>query len=569
MASYSHKKLKDQMLRLDAAPVEPEVFAQWTDASAHLRFLQANAPPGEIVIYGSGPFSLIQSIVVPNDALATAKKSDLLAWSCNPYTSAASYCYGGGRQNMWIDRTTTRGSEVLNAGADLVFGRTFEGWSGDGRTYFELNQKFAHLAGIHWRPEYGSYCHYDRNGDLEHVVSITTRSDREDVALVSFTWPKLEEYLVIADCSLVRMFDFTLVRRDSFAGWSPGPEEIVEQRDDLFYRRKLSGEAGYTRGVQIIRARHTPDQIDARVMAGWSGREDEQYVEFVARDWRNRTVVKISTDPAATTNYFEAAQNNLPFELSPAFFRPEVLSKYKTDREKYTLGERDIQCRAVWSLRGYDVNEAGQIHAYICDLARLPYSEQLHWLSFNEEPKAGISERALVNDFEGEFVSFMHPREEILGILTRWRDRKVEWWTLRDEDLLSRANPPLTSSKDEWGDAIMDLSKLVVEGFDLKFIRSKLDQAAIGYTPQEQSISLLEKFLRHAHSEGRSVQLAGMRGAQHIRSKVKGHAGSSEGKQLAHDAISNHGSFADHFRHVCGLIAAELEIIERAFGEAL
>jgi hypothetical protein len=46
-----------------------------------------------------------------------------------------------------------------------------------------------------------------------------------------------------------------------------------------------------------------------------------------------------------------------------------------------------VSCRSAWHLPGYDVNEAGQIHAYICDLRQLPYSEQLYWQSFNVEPK--------------------------------------------------------------------------------------------------------------------------------------------------------------------------------------
>ena len=55
-------------------------------------------------------------------------------------------------------------------------------------------------------------------------------------------------------------------------------------------------------------------------------------------------------------------------------------------------------------LNSYDVNEAGQVHAYISDLQALPNQEQVYWQSFNEEPKAKISERAFKNDFEGEWA---------------------------------------------------------------------------------------------------------------------------------------------------------------------
>ena len=125
-----------------------------------------------------------------------------------------------------------------------------------------------------------------------------------------------------------------------------------------------------------------------------------------------------------------------------------------------------MSCRAAWHLEGIDVNEAGQVHAYICYLRRLPYAEQLHWLSFNEPPKAGISQRAFINDFKGEFVFFTDSLQQVMSIVRRWRDDKVVWWTLRDERLLERVNTPLTASRDEWAEAFMDLAKLVVEGFE-------------------------------------------------------------------------------------------------------
>jgi hypothetical protein len=137
------------------------------------------------------------------------------------------------------------------------------------------------------------------------------------------------------------------------------------------------------------------------------------------------------------------------------------------------------------------VNEAGQVHAYICDLRDLPYSEQLHWASCNEPPKDTISKRAFINDIKGEFVTFMHPREEIIGMMTRWDRSGVRWWTLRDEGLLHRANPPLTASRDEWANAFMDLSQLIAEGFEVKEIRKALQDKSITFDQKDQSIVLL------------------------------------------------------------------------------
>jgi hypothetical protein len=90
------------------------------------------------------------------------------------------------------------------------------------------------------------------------------------------------------------------------------------------------------------------------------GHKETKSIALIAHDWRNKRIARISTDLKATTNYLEAHGNSLPFELAPAFFRPDVILKYKTDKDKYTVGERDITFRASWRLEAFDINEAGQ-----------------------------------------------------------------------------------------------------------------------------------------------------------------------------------------------------------------
>jgi hypothetical protein len=471
---------------------------------------------------------------------------------------------GGGRDDVWVERGLSgTGSQTLKDAVQLLFGRTFEGWTGSGRTYYELHQEYAHLTGIHWRPESRAYCRFNEHGDLEPVVSVTGREDRgSSIALVSFKWRPLEEYLAATKSSIVRMFDFTLLRRSGFSGWSDVPTQGTSESPDLFYsRRIMPGYAAYTRGVQILRPRRPPHAIFTGIADGWFGRDNKQYAEFIAYDWRNKRVTKISTDPEATTNYFQAPGSSLPFELSPAFFRPEVLLKYKADRDKYTVGDRDVSCRAAWHLEAIDVNQAGQVHAYICYLRRLPYAEQLHWLSFNEPPRASISERAVMNDFRGTWISFEHPLGRVISIVRRWRDAKATWWILRDEKLLERVNTPLTASRDEWAEAYMDLAKLVVEGFETKTIRARLDALQVSYDKEDKTIALLEKLLT-AKTGGQIQRLDGLRTVQRLRSKAKGHAGGSEAEQLAQDALMEHESFANHFQHVCARVVVELEALE-------
>ena len=567
MHNYDHKKLIEAITRLDALPSEQDKYAEWITAKAHLSFLRENACSDELVIFANGEYSYVDSIVVPKKVLAKISPDCLDQWHFSSYSSIAGYVYGGGKKKVWIERGVRNGYDGKKEGTQLVFNRTFEGWDGLGRNYIEVNQEYTHITGIHWRPERRAYCRFDMRGDLEATVSVTTQEDKgSEITLVTFRWDALEEYLSASDAVLLRRFDFTLLRRDQFNGWPQESPESFQEPNELYYHRLvLPGHAAYTAGRQVVRPRRPAKAIYQGIKDGSRDTGEKKYAEFVAYDWRNKSIAVISTSPQATTNYFKAKGNLLPFELSPAFFRPEVLSKYKTDRDKYTLTERDVACRSAWHLKGIDVNEAGQVHAYICDLRCLPYEEQLHWLSYNEQPKAPISRRAIINDFHGEFIDFSETPAQVISTIQRWHDKKVPWWGLRDEKLLQRVNTPLTSSRDEWAEAFMDLAKLVVEGFETTSIRVKLDEEKLSYSKEDRTIALLERLLNKNVPAGDAKKLVGLRTVQHLRSKTKGHVGGSEAEVIAQQALLDHDTFSNHFKHICGLVVEDLATIETLF----
>ena len=439
---------------------------------------------------------------------------DLLDCSADPYHALAGYCWGGGRDDVWIERSDAiSGSKTIKGSRQLLFARTIPESADRERLYYEVSQEYAHITELHFLRERDAYCRFDKHGDLEHVVSLTTKRTPQGVSLVTFKRDPLEEYLAASSSVLVRMFDFTLLNRSAFTAWPDTPEDLVRERD-LFYHQKVDGKrAAYTNGVQIIFPRKTKTELFAAITGDQVFDGSPQYVEFTALDWRNKRVTNISTDPRATTNYFQTAGNTRPFELSPAFFRPDVLLKYKSDTDKYVVDNRDIRCRSAWELRDYDINDAGQVHAYICDLSRLPYEEQLYWKSFNEEPKSGISERAYINDFKGEPVELTDPLLRIKRLLNRWRDKRVPWWTLRDDAAITHVTTPRTRSRDEWARAFSNLAKLVIEGFELRAIRARLSEMGIEWTKEERSLALLQRALsrdaRRAKRE--ALQVLGLR----------------------------------------------------------
>src|SRR5690606_1327356 len=125
------------------------------------------------------------------------------------------------------------------------------------------HQEYAHLSEIHWRPEKRAYCRFDENGDIEAIVSITTREDKEsNISLVSFRWEPLQEYLIATDSSLVRLFDFTLFRSSEFNGWpSKPPQKFYDSEKLFFHQLVIPNTAAYTRGVQVISPRRQNDDV--------------------------------------------------------------------------------------------------------------------------------------------------------------------------------------------------------------------------------------------------------------------------------------------------------------------
>ncbi|MCY3728732.1 MAG: hypothetical protein OXF97_07035 [Nitrospira sp.] len=560
MQNYEHKRLIDRISQIDKVPEGVAEYAAWIEAGGHLALLRDNAEQNELIIYAVSKYSFIHTVVISEDNLSPLNHDDLLRWSGNSFNPLASYAYGGGKEGFWIANSDRAwDSKSLQGARQLVFARRFEGLNENEAYYYEIRQEYSHVTDIHWRPERHAYCRFDENGDFDHVVSITSKADTGDVALVSFKREPLERYLAASNSVLVRMFDFMLLKYENFTAWPDDPKAVIKETDALFYRQKVDpGQAAYTRGVQIIRPRRPKTEIFEPLKRSWSGNKGGKYVEFVAYDWRNQRIANISTDPSATTNYFQAQENSLPFELSPAFFRPDVLLKYKGDSDKYTVEQRAIHCRGAWSLRDYDVNEAGQVHVYICDLRNLPYQEQVYWQSYNEKPKSNISERAFVNHFKGEPFD-PDPLENVLFIMTTWAESGMKWWKLREEGLLDGISTPHTDSRDEWARAFQDLSKLIIEGFEVKAIRKRLEAMNIAYKEKEQSLALLEKLL-----DGEQ-RLDGLRAVQSIRSKVNAHSRGRVAADLGKIALREHGTYSTHFQSVCRMVADELKLIEQAF----
>lgn len=550
------------VLALSNEPEDVQQFNEWIEQNDTIPFLENDIQDEYIILFASLPNVFINSILVPDIDFDTPAVEDLLKWNYSPRHSW-SEVYAS--DQVWIEPPlTSSGSEVLARGEQIIFQRDFNGFAPD-CDYYELSQKIAHILGIHLVSERDAWCRFNELGDIEDVVKIITVGDSRRLShavIVAIQKEALGKYSALTESVLVRMFDFTRFKRGNFNGWQDGTEKTLDE-NNIFGRLVVNPDyASYSRGVQIADLRIDKQKFVDEL---WNRSKNGKYETFLIQDWKNNLIREASCDPAELGNYF--TKSDLPFEMSPVFFRPEVLLKYKGDREKYQLGRNSVRCREAWHLETFDVNEAGQVHTYIDCLSQLPYEEQLHWKQFNEAPKAPISKRAYKRDFENRWITDYDALQGLKNKLIELDKTNANWWKLRDLSATDKVQYPYTTSADEWADEILYLDQLLVEGFEEKWLRKKAEELGRSDVAKLRALKLLEECLIGVGFENDHAAeiLSPFHDVHNLRSKVKGHAVGQEAVQLRKSALREFKTYRKHFENLCAKCDESLETIINAF----
>jgi HAMP domain-containing protein len=552
------------LLAVAVSPLDPN-SAWFTGAAAGVEYLVENARSGEIILYTNVGQSLVHAILAPLANVTPPDGHALQHALVNAFNHwRLEHVSGGGKPDrMYLaSPIDTFGCKGLEGGQQLVFRRSFTDVdNGPPRT--ELSQPLVQALDLYWLDEQGAYCRLNDDGDVEPIIrlrDLSTETGEVGAILVTIEAEQLHRYMAVTETALVMKFDFTRYVSGSFAGWDEPKRDNVD-KNDLFYHVGVQPGASFANGALIVHPLLTTEMLIARANCRWD-RTDKEYATFKARDWKNKRSAEISCAPWALASYFDKG-SPLPFQTTPAFFKAEVLQKYKADPDKYRLEHRSIHARGGWYLKSYDVNEEGQVHAYLCDLANLPYREQLYWKSFNEWPKAGISARAFQTDFEGSFSTIPDPLVDLKYEIAKLDKLQLDWWSPRGETASAALHYPLTASREEWANAVLALDQLVVEGLVVKGLRSRLESAARTVDKQWASLRLLQDCLVLAGlDEADAIAvLEPLKRTHTLRSKVKGHLAESVRQAIIKQAQTEHGSLAAHFRSLVEEVQASFDRI--------
>lgn len=553
MDLYNFERIK----KIVTLPDSLEYMQDWILLKDIVPYLESELEDNYILLYASSRFTFLQAVMIPNIKYNQEEIKDIFRWSGGIDLSWSFSC---SMTDCCIENPISSfGSAVISTGETIVHLRGLDGIQ-EYERYFEVNQKIYQSMELHCIHDRRAWCKLDENGDIEETIKTIEIDLTEEDKLTAIVIKKrdLAKYATATNQLLLRMFDVMAYNPSTFQSW---PSEREVERIDTgitLGEKTMAGPTGsFVRGIQLVDI-----SIDMQHLVKdiW-GDDEKEYVSYIVQDIKHSKVHEVSCNPKDLDSYF--IDTGKPFAITPAFFNAEVLRKYKSDTEKYTIKTRTIECRGSWRLRSYDINPEGQISAYLEDLNKLPYREQLHWKQYNEEPKGSISKRAFDNDILGKFIEETEVLEELKKLLSIMNKCGLSWWTLKSENGLTKLHYPLTSSRDEWADEILNFDQLVIEGFNKKNLKNIAESLEATISKNFGTLKILENILI---AKGYSAPDAyGIMSVFHevhdLRNKVKGHVSGNEGEQLRKNALKKYGSYKNHFKSLVEKMVESLQIL--------
>lgn len=418
--------------------------------------------------------------------------------------------------------------------------------------YVELSQDFRVLLNMHDRyisPTEHCFVVDNENGDWEKVAEIKGETIR--IKLTS-----LRKYLALRRMNLLLFFDEMRFSQQSFKelGLTPVMNQIVKDDDYIYNYSSLvdchadgNKSGGWIMGKCVLRYREKDYNRDS------FDQDDKQYAEFIYDYDDEGEPMSHSCKKETLSNYFVANGDN-PLEMTPIFFKKEVLDKYYSNPNKYTVSDGAVGCEGSWSLY-IDNDHRNYVIVPLVYLGNLDYSEQLYWKGYNVSPERdmGFSKTAYKRWIEGNFCDPMFPD---LQFKYRFKQFNKRWekqfgWPLflplidEDEHRYKTLHCLTTENNhSDFDEQILSMTKLVVDSLNQKCLLSEIDDSNTeveSFLKERKVTSSLElkagidKFQAFIFSKGMKCpdMVNFLRKVQSLRSNSVAHRKSNKRKNLA------------------------------------
>lgn len=409
--------------------------------------------------------------------------------------------------------------EYLRFGNDegiepLVIYRSFAGIRD---SYFEISEEFRLFHNLYFDALNNKYLKIDDNGDEEEIIIIENKND------IKIKLKAIKQFLAIKEMRLVIFFESTRKSKYKLSDLKIAKDQLKFENDNIIYNL-ASADHNYMSSEHKSFSRIIGKKIITGVPKEksdfWPYNEDDaQYEEFIINVNPDGDEEKFSCNPDLLSNYF-GANPEAPNYLTPVFFKKEVLEKYYSNPQKYSVSDGSISCGGLWLLK-IDNNHSKYVVVFLGDLGRdINYKEQLYWKSFNIPPDGTISEvcfkrsfMALPTDPQSPDLCFKY----LFNIFQENWEKTFGWNLFKhlskdDEYHYETLRIPTNDSQSEFDEQVRGLVKIIVDSINEKELNSFIQVDING------SISKLEQFFITQNLDNYEEHILFLKNIQTLRS---------------------------------------------------
>lgn len=337
----------------------------------------------------------------------------------------------------------------------------------------EIAEEFRLLYNLYRKKTADGFVYYgiDENGDEVEVahqkgitILIQVKFLKEFIALkkrhlVLFFYVDIEPYKSLKDQEVIRKDDYM------YEYWIVPPigqEEVYS---------KLMG--------KCILKYNSKDNKD--LWNWWSG----GYEDFIIGYSNAGEEVSHTCDKSTLSNMFVSIKD-APLDITPVYFKKQVLDKYYENPTKYKVEDGHVTCIKYWDLR-IDNDRQDTVIVLLVDLGKLPHKEQLYWKTYNIAPplNSDISNTAYNRWMQGQYCDTSEApdlifKRELQTFTQNWRN-KYNWdlflplATGDEHYLVSLHSLTVTDNDSDFENQIRALTKIIVDSINEEKVSNHLD----------------------------------------------------------------------------------------------
>ncbi|MDX9988533.1 hypothetical protein [Thiothrix unzii] len=350
------------------------------------------------------------------------------------------------------------------------------------------------------------------------------------------------EFISIKNTCFVMCCDNGRYSHESISNYSSDQCDFEVKADNLIYARYIRDDVysshGYIAFSRLL-AKKVIYPVSVKKAISFFIKKEKNYQDFIIGESTTGEVIKHTCNPDLLANFF-GANNDAPHYLTPVFFRRDVLSRYYSEPEKYTIEDGNLVCGSLWSMY-IDNNHEKYVIVYLGDLGKfLSESEQSYWKSFNISPDGKMSntnyDRSIRAQFSSPLQADLIFKQNFEKFNTDWK-LKFNWHLFKplsdgDSYLFTHLRIPVNESQAEFDYQVLTLIKILIDSLNEEAMNSYI---VLSEGEKIRGIKKFDAFLRVQEISDDQVSnvIGFFRNLQELRSSSVGHRKSKNYQKIS------------------------------------